>query len=355
MKLNATRLQAIMDDEVGRGEECGCQLAIYRHGKLVLSLASGFTDESRTGKVTEQTLFPIYSCGKAVAATAVHRLVEKGLLNYNDRVADYWPEFGCLGKEDVRLFHVLSHRAGLQAIPPVNSTADLADWEGMCRKMEKAVPAWKPGTKCAYHGVTYAWLLGETVRRACGKPFRDVILDEVLKPLGIENSFFYGTNPEADRRCADVDVSAKPERKSWCADIFSCLPLRHGFLPSANGIANALSLGKHYAALAEECGGVRLLRKETLDRATTLCRDLEHDPITPGDWAVFGLGYALGGYPDHTGVYFGHGGALGAEGMLFRDSGLAIAFTKNKDLPSHPVHPVRDRISEELGLPIRHW
>ena len=354
MDLNEKRLQELLDEATASGEECGCQLAIFRHGKPLLSLVSGYTSAERKEKVTERTMFPVFSCGKSVMATMVHRLAEQGILDYDARIADYWPEFGCSGKEDIRLWQVLSHRSGLHILPELDDPDQLADWDLMCRKMAEATPVVPPGTKCNYQGVTHAWLVGETVRRAAGKSMQQLIREQIFRPLGIDDSFAFGTNAEQDRLRAEVDSSRKPD--SWCAQRCSRISFLHGFIPSANGCANAFSLAKYYSALVTETDGIRLLKKETLDRATRLCRHAD-DPIPPGGtWAKFGLGYAL--LTDENGrlgIRFGHGGALGSEGFADRETGFAFAFTKNMDLPTHPVHPVRNRISAVLGLEVRNW
>ena len=64
MNIDLKLLQRIMDEATGSGEECGCQLAIFQNGKPVLSLVSGYTSAKRDEKVTERTMFPIFSCGK---------------------------------------------------------------------------------------------------------------------------------------------------------------------------------------------------------------------------------------------------------------------------------------------------
>ena len=346
-------LQKILDDAAASGEECGCQLAVFKDGKPILSLSAGFTSPDRSAAIDENTLFPIFSSGKSIAATAVHRLVEKGILHYDDRVADYWPEFGCNGKEDIRLWQLLSHRAALAETPPTDSVLQWADWNLMCSKLAGMKPAWKPGTKSAYHGITFAWLIGETAARADGRSFKQIVEEEVLNPLHL-NSFFFGTTPEADTRIAPVDMTDAADPNDWRKEMDNPV-YRHGFIPSFNGITNAFSLAKYYASLIGTVDGVRLLKPETVALAATLCRSAD-DPIPPeGTWAKFGLGYALSGPPENLGRIFGHGGALGAEGFADRETGLAFGFTKNKVNRTHPVHPVRDRISEAFGLPIRHW
>ena len=353
MNLDEKKLQLVMDEATNSGEECGCQLAIFHHGKPVLSLVSGYTSASRSEKVAERTLFPIFSSGKSVMATIVHRLVEQGLMDYDARIADYWPEFGCNGKEDIRLWQVLSHRSGLHELPAIDSMDRMADWDFICRKMEKAVPAVTPGTKCHYQGITHAWLLGEPVRRAAGKTMQNLIREQIFQPLGIDDFFAFGTTAVQDSLLAQVDTSRKKD--SWCAQVFNSFPIRHSFVPSVNGCASALAMAKYYSALITETDGMKLLKKETVDRATRLCRHPD-DPIPPeGTWAKFGLGYALCGNGETLGIRFGQGGALGAEGFADRKTGFALAFTKNMDLPTHPVHPVRNRISQILGIEERIW
>lgn len=102
------RLQALMDAATASGEECGCQLAIYWNGQQVLSLVSGYTTPERSVKIDEQSLFPVFSVGKGIMATAFHRLREKGKISCDTRVADLWPEFGCCGKENIRVRDILT-------------------------------------------------------------------------------------------------------------------------------------------------------------------------------------------------------------------------------------------------------
>lgn len=351
-RLLTPELQKILDEATGSGEECGCQLVIYHHGIRAVNLVSGCFGPNRQ-KVTPDTLFPIYSCGKAVMATTVHRLVQKGILSYDMKVSDVWPEFACNGKEDIRLWHLLTHRSGLQQLPP--STYDeQADWELMCARLAAATPAWKPGTKCAYHGLTFAWLVGETAARAAKTDFCTLVTREVLEPLSLQKAFFFGTTAEADARLAEIDVSAMGG-PCWVSDFIENDNIRHGLVPSANGVSTADALARHYAALVSPVDGVRLLAPESVQNATILRRDAS-DPIPPeGTWAKFGLGYALCGPPEDFGAVFGHGGAAGSEGFAIPGEELALGFTKNRPLPTHPFHPVRTRISQALGMPPWDW
>lgn len=335
-------LQEFLDDAISTGEETGCQLAIFEHGKLVANLAAG-------SGITTETLFPVFSVGKGLMTTAFHRVVEKGVISYDARVADLWPEFGCGGKENLLVWHILTHRTGMHQLPAGVSDRDLTNWNGMCGKLEQMKPEWTPGTKCAYQSLTYAWLLGEVARRADGRDFKTIIEDEVLKPLGLDKMFFFGT----DKPFAAPDTAGISGGTPWTAQFIRKLEVRKAFIPSAAGLGSAYAIAKHYAALLDEIEGVRLLKPETVSNATSLRRAADDPAIDT--WAKFGLGYALCGPTNNLGRMFGHGGALGAEGMADKETGIALGFTKNKVTPTHPVHPLRDRISRHLGLPIRRW
>ena len=348
-------LQEILDAAVSSGEECGCQLAIYQHGELLVDLVAGYAEPERINRIASDSLFPIFSVGKGLASTAFHRLVEKGLIHYNDRVADYWPEFGCQGKEDTLVWHLLSHRAAMHTLPPGIAGDDLADWELMCRRLAEMPPAWTPGGKCAYHGLTFAWLIGETARRAARQDFRQTIREELLLPLQLQDEVFFGSNKDCERRLVPIDSSAMPNGECWCRDFIHSPAIRRGFIPSANGLASALALARIYASLLCEVDGVRTLTAETVQQATQLCRAADDPFPEGGTWAKFGLGYVLGGPPDNLGQVFGHGGAAGALGLVDKKSGLALGLTRNKTSAQHPYYPLRERLSAALQLPLMHW
>jgi len=340
-------LQQALDEATASGQEHSCQLAIYHRGRLVIDLCSG-------PDVTAKSLFPIFSCGKPVAATVVARLVQKGLLDYDMPIRDVWPEFACNGKEEMRLWHFLSHRAGLAALPPMDSFEDQADWQKMCRLLAAAAPGTPIGGKHAYHGVTYAWLVGEVVQRATGKQFMDVVREELLEPLGRVGDLVYGSTDETEKRFIPVDWSAYAA-PDWCAKFINNTAIRRACVPSANALANAETLARIYAALVGDVDGVRLLKPEVLERATTLSRSADDPLQSPPEWDKFGMGYALMGPVDNLGELFGQGGACGSEGLGIKSEQVGMAFLKNKSLPCHPNHQIRNTISDILGLEHRVW
>ena len=156
------RLQAAMDAACASGEECGCQLTVYRHGKLVCDLCAGWTTPEKTREVTPRTLFPVFSVGKGVVTTLVHILAERGLVDYEGKVADLWPEYAANGKKETAVYELLSHRAGLYEFPADLPFFDWFDWEKAAARLAAMAPLDRIGGMHHYHGMTKVIRVGET-------------------------------------------------------------------------------------------------------------------------------------------------------------------------------------------------
>ncbi len=346
------KLQKVLDDAVASGEECGCQLTVYRHGKLLCDLHSGWLDETHTQKVDSQTVFPVFSVGKGVLATLYHILAARGVFSDTDLVAKYWPEYAAAGKENTAIQDILTHRSGLYCFPEGYPLEDWFNWQKACSALEKMTPQSPVGGKHHYHAHTFGILLGRLIEKAAGEELCHLLQKEILDPLNI-GTFFYGLPEERFSNLAKL----VPADSAQLADMrlqFNRKCILAGKNPSSNGTANAHSLARIYASLIEDgVDGIRLIDEPALKHALILRRSAD-DPVK-NEWDKFGLGYALCGPEAPWNRMFGHGGACGSEGFADRETGYAVGFTKNKLNRTHPVHPVRNRISEVLGIPIRIW
>ena len=319
------KVQKVLDQAVENGTECGCQAALFIDGKLEVNAFAGWTDWTRTQKVDENTIFPIYSTGKAPSSTVIHRLVEMGKLTYNTKIADFWPEFGCAGKEDMEVWHVLSYRAGLFKIPKCTKK-EKADFRIMTGKMAEAAPAYPPGTRQQYHPGTYGWLTGGIACHVLNDPDYPGIFRELVgKPAGMDR-FFYGINPENEHNAATlVPAQDGTSYSQEHVDRMNNPMFRASCNPSSTTMSNALSIARHYAAL-----DTGLLSPETVENAARSWRGADDPlPLVKGRWELFGLGYVLSGPPDDVSSIIGHGGIGGSEGLLERKRHYAIAITRN--------------------------
>jgi CubicO group peptidase (beta-lactamase class C family) len=339
-------VQAVLDEMVASGAEVGLQVAAYRDGELALDTWAGATDEATGRPVDGDTLFVMFSATKGVMATAVHMLVDRGVLDYESPVARYWPEFGRHGKERVTLRHALAHQAGIPQMPEGATPELMADWDAVCAAIADLTPLWEPGSRTQYHGMTFGWILGEVLRRVDGRTVRDFVHQEIAKPIGATD-LNIGIAPADEARVARL--RNPPDGTMDSADRWNRADMHQAIVPAAGGLFNARSLARLYAVLAGggELDGVRLLPWERIAAARVQQTRPEHAAEIG---MAFGLGYRIGSpiYPEWgllralgtDGRVFGHTGAGGSLGFADPERRFAFALTKNL---LHPV--VEGRVS----------
>lgn len=149
--------------------ELGAGFSVCIDGETVIDLRAGWADSARTRPFAADTLTPVFSTGKTVMALLIATCVERGLLDYEQPVARYWPEFGQAGKEGITVGQLMSHQAGLpgfsEAVEPSIWFDRLAVLERLCAQ----APMWAPGTASGYHPITIGYLAGELFRLVDGR------------------------------------------------------------------------------------------------------------------------------------------------------------------------------------------
>lgn len=345
----------------------GASVCVYHRGEIVADLWGGVRDGEAT-PWDPDTLAMCFSTTKGVASTAVHVCAERGLIDYDARVAEYWPEFAQNGKQDVLVRHVLSHSAGLHGLRRIIPDASvMLDWDAMVAALAAAKPAYEPGTRAGYHALTYGWLAGELVRRVSGKPLEVFVADDLCGPLGIDGVFL-GCPPEERHRIAPLrpvglPAAAEPAMgrlgKKIGKPFGQLLSLLHSpvnprrminafaprgvedvlwgsevldaVIPAANGFLSARGLARMYAMIAGggELDGVRLLSPERVrEMGTAQNRRLDLLLVAPMCWR---LGYHIIATTrgiDHDAM--GHFGFGGSGGWADPERDLAIAMVCNR-------------------------
>lgn len=327
------------------GDPGGAQLCVYRHGQAVVDLWCG-RDIANNRPYTSDTVTVIFSAAKGMVSTCLHMLAERGLVDIDAPVSRYWPEFAANGKENIPVSSLLSHTSGLSWFPPDSGIQmlGLVDWERCTSSLAAMKPLWTPETAYQYHSATHGYLIGEIVRRVSGKSIGRFISDEIAKPLGL--SMWIGLPLSEEGRVAPIFNS------NFIGNPFiSFMNLREALMaeiPSGNGVSDARSLARMYAALIGEVDGLRLLRRETMERARTPRTDslpLEPFPsflrglyapafakeLPPPLKQRFALGYELpyASSPMLGQGSFGQPGMGGRIGFAHPESGTAVAYVCN--------------------------
>ena len=352
--------------------EVGAGFCLYVDGRPVVDLTGGVRDLDGT-PYDESTLQLVFSTTKGATAVCAHLLAQRGELDLDAPVTDYWPEFGAAGKTDVPVSWLLSHKSGVVDTSETLTLEQALDWDTVTEALAASTPIWDPGTAHGYHAVTYGWLVGEVVRRVSGRDIGTFFQDEIAGPLGLD--FWIGLPEEEEPRVSplipfsadgmgavakafsagdapgtaptnlmemlnqllgedNLAVKALSAPTGAFADenVWNERRVRAAQIPAVNGVTNASSLARMYASLVSDIDGSRLLSKETLERAIQV-------QVDGPDRVIFvPIPFSLG-FMRHSdfspligGSSFGHYGAGGSLGFADPDRGIAAGYVMNQTL-----------------------
>jgi CubicO group peptidase (beta-lactamase class C family) len=196
------RIDAMVEKEIEAKNLPGCVVAIGRTGGIGFLKAYGRRQIKPTDEpMTVDTVFDMASLTKPIAcATSVMILVERGDLRLRNPVAEYIPEFGENGKDDITVEDLLVHRGGLI---PDNSMKDYAPgvdaWERIF-----ALEAKKPEDRTFVYSDMGFIVLGALVERVSGKSVAEFAKENIFQPLGMNETGYNPAQP-LRRRAAPTE------------------------------------------------------------------------------------------------------------------------------------------------------
>jgi CubicO group peptidase (beta-lactamase class C family) len=359
---------------------------VYVHGRPVVDLWGGTADARTNRPWVEDTVAVVFSAAKGATAICAHMLVERGLLNLDAPVVEYWPEFGAHGKEPILVRWLLSHQAGLPVIDLPLTLEEACAWDPVIRALEEQRPLWVPGSQHMYHAKTYGFLVGEVMRRITGKSVGRFFADEVTGPLGL--SSWIGLPESAEPLVAHLELAPAPpsaailrtilerfdvdrrptgeEIRAWeqmmvdpestvvrSGTLGGSLPqlvtengganariVRAAEFPGSNMVTDARSLARLYAATVGDVDGVRLLEPATVEamRVVQTTDSIpygippELEPYAEALAPTLALGFMTPtpSMPLSGPGAFGHPGAGGSLGFADPEAGIGFGYIANR-------------------------
>jgi len=203
-------LDASVEDSMEDEWIPGASLAVLLDGTRSHVGSYGLADVEAGTPVEADTLFRIGSITKAVTSCVVLLLQEEGLLDLEDGLAEWLPDFGLAG--DITLRQLLTHTSGL------------ADWDGgwyfenqgtehspeeMLAEAESRGIVALPGDSYFYSNIGY-YLLALVVEAADGQSYHEAVRQRIFEPLAMEDSYaehyeFFGSGMSRGYRLGDED------------------------------------------------------------------------------------------------------------------------------------------------------
>ena len=355
--LDAVR--AAFEDNFARRRELGGACCAFHNGEKVVDLWGGIRDANSGEPWEHDTMVIVYSATKGLAAMTLAVAHSRGWLDYEERVSTYWPEFAQHGKARITVRQLLAHQAGLYVLD-VPVTRDLvADVDRLAIVLARQKPAWPPGERQAYHGITLGFYESELLRqidpqhRSIGRFFQD----EIAAPLGLDafirlpdyipnSRFATMTRPSMIelfhgfplRLALDTfnrnSKISKALRGSELPHDDSRVYARHLEVPSGGAVGTAPAIARAYSAFAT--GGRELgLRRETIallaEPAVPPARGF-YDECLKARGVQFSLGFMKSSpaMPFGSPTSFGSPGAGGAMGFADPEAGIGYAYVTNK-------------------------
>lgn len=328
------------------GLEAGAGFCVLKDGEFIVDLIGGTTDKQKQIAWTQNTLVPVFSTTKIIAALVIVWLVENDRLDYDQTVASLWPSFAAHGKGDLTIAQILSHQAGLSGITEPMEPEDWFDWDGICAKLAAQKPIWEPGTASGYHAFTYGFLVGEIARLADNthRTLGTILREDLCAPNAID--FMIGTPESEHDRTAYLHKprgfpkmgEINPATKAAFLEKWSNPGGRGGAawriaeFAAANGHGTAKSLARlMQLGVDGHIGDTKYLSQNTIDKFSK--------PRISGPNLVlpFEITFAAGpmlSAPNHfygpNDTAIGHSGWGGSCAFADPDAGLSCAYVMNK-------------------------
>lgn len=342
------------------GLELGSSFALIVDEELVVDLWGGFADADRARPWEKDTIVSVASSSKIPVSLCGLMLIDRGLIQPDEPIATYWPEFAANGKEGVLVRHAFSHSAGLPGLDGLPGWDILADYEEITRRLAGQKPWWTPGEKCGYHGFTFGHLLGELVRRTSGKTISDFFRSEVAEKAGIDFSF--GLQTSDARRLAEIEHADEgppepvPEHSYYYRALgyiitqvdMEGIPVWEANVPAINGVTNARALASIGSILAGggTAFGENFLSAQTVSLAWQ--EQIYKRDLIFGTPVRYGLGFGLASneFPLPWPHSLHWGGRGGSSVIMFPEVKAALAYAPNKFYRGRGTYDAR-------GTPLR--
>ena len=186
----AQKMDALLE-AYNRYHEFNGSVLVAEHGKVILRKGYGMADLEWSVPNSPETKFRLGSVTKQFTATLIVKLVERGKLALDGKLADYLPYYRKDVGTRLTIENLLTHTSGLPNYTdrPDYATLDVHPYapEEFVKQYCSGDLQFEPGSKFQYSNSNY-FILGALIEQLTGKPYKQVLREEILQPLGMNDS-----------------------------------------------------------------------------------------------------------------------------------------------------------------------
>jgi CubicO group peptidase (beta-lactamase class C family) len=171
----------------------GVSAAIIINDSVIWKRGFGFADKANNVSMSENTVVNIASATKTFTALAIMQLQEKGLLDLNQPLNKYMPQFNPLTRgenlDDVTIKSIITHSSGIQTDVLKNTDLESGKYTDVLEFINESYLLYPPGLVESYSNSGYN-ILGHLIKHISGQDYPEYIHKNIFMPLGMSNSGF---------------------------------------------------------------------------------------------------------------------------------------------------------------------
>jgi CubicO group peptidase (beta-lactamase class C family) len=204
--LNQAALEELVntiEGDIATKQYDGAVVLVAQHGNIALHRAIGHSDLANGRKTRLDDVFHLMSITKQMTTVVVLQAIERGQFSLDTKIAEIIPEFGIKGKNNITVYHLLTHMSGMnEELPAALKPGEHINIKALVAAVSDERLQRRPGSVVCYNPYAAHAILAEMICRQDReqRPFRKILNDELFQPLAMHDSSLCLRPEIAERR-----------------------------------------------------------------------------------------------------------------------------------------------------------
>jgi len=335
----------IFKSQLNQNSAFGAAFAVYKNGKALIDIYGGYQNKNILWN--KNTIVNVHSTGKGIVLMCISMLIDRGILNIDEYVHNYWPEFRQKDKQKITVRHLLQHQSGLYGWRKKMKVSDLLN-SNYCSKLIAEQEAFhNPSEETCYHAMTIGYIINKLFENLTNMSVGKYIKNNLVRNSNI--NCFIGTPKNAFNNIARTKkIRSLKEKKSKNNDIYHKRAFQNPVvnisdtnkkkwitaeIPALNCHSNASSLARLYDKFNVKG---KVISYKTFKKITKIENyGIDYVLRMPIKWSSIGYIIDGGRLFGNSKKSYGHTGFGGSLAFSDPEMNISVAYTPNYFLESN--------------------